>query len=168
MAEHPDLFMHSQTTQILHVDDDPAITRLLARQLKAHGIDVTALHDPTQAIGRIAEGNFRIVIVDLQMPEMDGFELLKRIKGADGGTAVIVLTGLVTQTSVMCSMREGAAACFFKPLTSIDGLLDCIAEINKSFDRWRTTLQQLAAIRRSEATMRYSDYLSTPAVCDVH
>ena len=160
--------MHSQIVRILHVDDDPAMTRLVSRQLGAHGIEVSALHDPTQALHRITEDNFRIVIVDLQMPEMDGFELLKRIKGADGGTAVIVLTGLVTQASVMCSMREGAAACFFKPLTSIDGLLDCIAEINKSFDRWRTTLQQLATIRRSETTMRHAEYLSTPAVCGLH
>lgn len=86
--------MTNRSARVLHVDDDPAMTRLTTQLLAQHGIEVTPLHDPTAAVERIAAGNFRIVIVDLQMPKLDGFELLERIKRADGGTAVIVLTGV--------------------------------------------------------------------------
>ena len=142
-----DAAMTNRPVRVLHVDDDPAMTRLTAQLLARHGIEVTPLHDPTAAVERIAAENFRIVIVDLQMPKLDGFELLERIKRADGGTAVIVLTGVVKQASVIRSLHEGATACFFKPLTDAAGLVDCIADINKSFDRWRETLRQLTQLR---------------------
>lgn len=135
-------------TRVLHVDDDPAMTRLSAHLLREHHIEVTGLHDSTKALGRIVEENFRIAIVDLQMPLLDGFELLRRIKEADGGVSVIVLTGVVSQATIMDSMRQGAAACFFKPLTDVSNLVDCITDINKSRRRWQNTLRQLTQLRK--------------------
>lgn len=143
-------------TRVLHVDDDPAMTRLSASLLGKHDIEVTAIHDPTQALRCIVEGNYRIVIIDLQMPELDGFELLRRIKREDGGIAVIVLTCLVSQATIISSLQEGASACFFKPLNDIRDLVDCIAEIRKSAERWRKTLRQLSQMRKSLVTDGYA------------
>lgn len=148
------LAMSRHPVRILHVDDDPAMTRLTAQLLRAHGIEITPLHDPTKAVDRIAAENFRIVIVDLQMPKIDGFELLERIKRADGGTAVIMLTGVVSQTSLIRSLHQGATACFFKPLTDVEGLVDCIRDIDKSFQRWRSALKQLTQLRKLEHSWR--------------
>lgn len=146
--------MNRQPVRILHVDDDPAMTRLTAHLLGSHGIEITPLQDPTKAVEKIAAENFRIVIVDLQMPKIDGFELLERIKRADGGTAVIMLTGVVTQTSLIRSLHQGAAACFFKPFTDVEGLVDCINDINKNLQRWRSALKQLTQLRKQERDWR--------------
>jgi two-component system response regulator CpxR len=145
-----------QTTRVLHVDDDPLTTRHSARLLGRYGIDVTPLHDPSQALQRIAEGRFQIVIIDLQMPKISGFELLRRIKAADGATAVIMLTGMSSPATVLCALKQGAAACFFKPLTDVEGLVEVIADINKSNERWRKTLASstgpsVPSYRRSES-----------------
>lgn len=149
-------------TRVLHVDDDPAMTRLSAHLLREHRIEVTGLHDSTKALGRIVEDNFRIAIVDLQMPLLDGFELLRRIKEADGGVSLIMLTAVVSQATIMDSLRQGAAACFFKPLTDVSDLVDCIADINKSRQRWRNTLRQLTQLRK------FPGVVATPTMCAVN
>lgn len=140
----------SDSLRVLHVDDDPAVTRMVAALLQPHGIEVTQLHDPTRAVEYMIQGNFRIVILDLDMPLVNGIELLRQIKQADGGTSVIVLTGIVSQSSVLHSMRTGATACLFKPLTSVDALLDCIREIERNTDRWWKTLRELSELKRTE------------------
>lgn len=157
--------MCSQPVRVLHVDDDPAMTRLTAHLLGPRGIEITPLHDPTKAIETIAAQNIRIVIVDLQMPKMDGFELLEQIKRTDGGIAVIVLTGVVSQSSLMCSMRQGAAACFFKPLTDVEDLVDCICDITKGFRRWRSTLKQLTQLRKLEVRRHESATADKVPLC---
>ncbi len=139
----------TEPLRILHVDDDPAATRLVSTKLGAHGIEVTPLHDPTRAVECILRGNFRIVLLDVDMPVLDGIELLQQIKHADGGTAVIMLTGVVSMSSVLRAMRKGASACLFKPLTDDSKLLECIDEISRNMNRWWDTLQTLSDLRKN-------------------
>jgi DNA-binding response OmpR family regulator len=139
-----------QPLRVLHVDDDPATTRFVAAMLRVHGIEVTELHDPGQAVEMVLEGDFRIVVLDIDMPGLDGIELLQRIKHADGGTAVIMLTGLVSLSSALRAMRKGAHACLLKPLIDVDALLECIREVTHNFQRWWDTLKQLSELRRQE------------------
>lgn len=143
--------MNVAPIRVLHVDDDPTCTRLVAKLLGDRGIEVTQLHDSTRAVDRILNGNFRIVIMDVDMPGLNGIDLLADIKQVDGGTSVIVLTGVVSLTSVLRSMRKGATACLFKPLLSVDALLDCIHEIQRNTDRWWATLRQLSELKRHDA-----------------
>jgi DNA-binding NtrC family response regulator len=139
-----------QPLRVLHIDDDPATTRLVATMLRAKGIDVTELHDPTRAIEMVLSGNFRIVVLDIDMPGLDGIDLLQQIKQVDGGTAVIMLTGIVSLSSALRAMRKGAHACLFKPLVNADALLECIEEVTHNFERWWETLKQLSELRRQE------------------
>ncbi|MCE9608337.1 MAG: response regulator [Planctomycetia bacterium] len=136
--------------RVLHIDDDPATTRLVAKMLGSHGIEVTQLNDPRQAIDTVLNGNYRVVVLDIDMPGLDGIELLQQIKQADGGTAVIMLTGLVSLSSALRTMRRGAHACLFKPLVDADALLECIREVTHNIHRWWDTLKQLSDLRRQE------------------
>lgn len=145
--------MNVEPIRVLHIDDDPACTRLVAKVLGDHGIEVTQLHDSTRAVDCILNGNFRIAIVDVDMPGLNGIDLLADIKQVDGGTSVIVLTGVVSLTSVLRSMRKGATACLFKPLLSVDALLDCIQEIQRNTNRWWATLRQLSEMKRHDADL---------------
>lgn len=136
--------------RVLHVDDDPGTTRLVAAMLGAQGIDVTQLNDPRQALDMVLNGNYRVVVLDIDMPGVDGIELLQQIKHADGGTAVIMLTGIVSLSSALRTMRRGAHACLFKPLVDADALLECIREVTRNMHRWWDTLKQLSELRRHE------------------
>jgi len=155
-----EMFRHGPL-RVLHIDDDPATTQLVAAMLRPHGFEVTELHDPRLAIDTILNGNFRIVVLDIYMPGLNGIELLQQIKQADGGTAVIMLTALVSLSSVLRTMRKGAHACLFKPMINADALLECIREVTHNFQRWWETLKQLSELRRQEQLSLLDDERST-------
>jgi len=146
-----------QQLRVLHVDDDPATTRLVAAMLRAQNIESTALNDPSRTIEMVLSGNFRVVVLDIDMPGIDGIELLQQIKQVDGGTAVIMLTGVVSLSSALRAMRRGAHACLFKPLDDVDSLLECIREVTHNFNRWWDTLKQLSELRRQEQAAALED-----------
>jgi DNA-binding NtrC family response regulator len=136
--------------RILHVDDDPQFTRLIARRLHSRGFDVTPLHDPRQTIAELAGGHFRVVLMDIDMPQGDGLALLREIKAWDGGVQVIMLTGLVSMTTALQSLRWGAEACFFKPIDDVQPLVDALHDAIRKTQRWWVTLRELSQRRRCE------------------
>lgn len=139
-----------QKRTVLHVDDDPAVTRLVASKLNKRGFDVVSLNDPALALNEIATNQIRVVVCDIDMPSPGGLKLLQAIKRYDGGTQVIMLTGLVTMTSILQSLRYGAEACLFKPLVDVVPLADALDDAFRKLDRWWTTLEELAERRRHD------------------
>jgi CheY-like chemotaxis protein len=135
--------------QIMHIDDDPQFTTLMAEMLKSRGFQVTSLHDPGAAIQQLPRFRERVVLLDIDMPKMNGLELLQEIKAFDGGIQVIMLTGLVTMTTVLQSLRMGAEACFFKPIDDIEPLVQSLSDCFRKIDRWWITLNELL-LRRKE------------------
>ncbi len=149
---------------ILHVDDDRQLTDIVDARLTSHGYEVTALHDPTKAMDRLVDGAFRVVLLDVAMPGLHGMQLLRQIKAFDGGIQVIILTGLLTMTTVLESMRAGAEACIFKPVTDIEPLLDAISKSFDKLDRWWLTLDELSRRRRIEKVFIEQDCSSAATV----
>jgi len=136
---------------ILHVYDVPQITSIVARQLNAHWYHVMRMHDPQEALEAIMRSEYRVVLLDIDMPGLDGLELLRKIKAFDGGIQAIMLTGVVRMSAVLQSLRIGAEACFFKPLEDYQPLLDAVASTFTKIDRWWTTLEELSLRRREGA-----------------
>ncbi|MGC3966993.1 MAG: response regulator [Pirellulales bacterium] len=133
---------------ILHIDDDSQITRLVAHLLRRKGYEVASLNDPTQALGEILRHGYRIVLLDIDMPQLDGLELLRRIKEYDGGVQVIMLTGLVTLSNAMAAFRGGAEGCFFKPLEDVAPLCEAIDATFHKIEHWWRALHNLTRQRR--------------------
>ncbi|MBX7168405.1 MAG: response regulator [Pirellulales bacterium] len=142
--------MPSQTRTVLHVDDDPALTRVIAKKLEKRGFQVVQLNDPTKAIEELMRTQVRVVISDIDMPQLNGLDLLKQIKAFDGGVQVLMLTGLVTMTSVLQSLRWGAEACVFKPIADVDPLVAALDDAFRKLDRWWHALEELSHRKRSE------------------
>ncbi|MEA1952726.1 MAG: response regulator [Planctomycetota bacterium] len=136
--------------EILHVDDDPQITRLIAKRLEPYGYQVVSLNDPSEAIGELMHSNRRVVLLDIDMPGMNGLEVLKEIKKYDGGIQVIMLTGLVTVSSVLESFRLGAEAIFFKPLEDCEELHETLERSFQKIDQWWEALHDLSRRKRGE------------------
>ena len=134
---------------ILHVDDDPQFTRIVAHVLQRKGFDVVSINDPNQVIGELIRNGYRVVLLDIDMPEMDGIELLRRIKEYDGGVQVIMVTGLVTLGNAMAAFRRGAEACFFKPMDDYGPLLQAIEGTFHKIEHWWKALHDLTRQRRN-------------------
>ena len=109
--------MNDRRRVVLHVDDDPQMLRFVASLLEKGDYEVISIDDPTKVRATLLASDCRVVISDVDMPQMNGLELLRQIKQHDGGIHVVMLTGLVSMSTILDSMRLGAEACVFKPLS---------------------------------------------------
>jgi len=133
---------------ILHIDDDPTLTRLVAQHLRPLGYEVTCLHAPTQALRTLSESHYRLILLDIDMPEINGLDLLQQIKKGYGGSQVIMLTGLVSMFTLLQSYQFGAEYCVFKPLTSVAPLLEAVEAVFRKIDHWWGVLAEFRKQRR--------------------
>jgi two-component system, cell cycle response regulator len=105
--------------RVLVVDDDRLIREMTRDALVQEGFRVATAASGREALSRLGdEGPFDLVITDLSMREMDGMELLERIKRASPHTEVIVLTGYASLESALQAMRLGAADYLRKPVSA--------------------------------------------------
>jgi len=137
---------------ILHIDDDHALTEIVAKRLEKHGYTVTSINNPYEGLTEIIRGQHRLVLLDIDMPNKNGIQLLKEIKQYDGGIQVVMLTGLVSVTTVLDSLRAGAEACLFKPVDDLQPLIDSLEDAFKKIDRWWASLNDLMKRRESDTT----------------
>ena len=96
--------------RILVVDDNPANLRLLRMLLLGEGYDVRTAGDAAEALAVVGEFLPRLILMDLQMPGMDGFELTRRLK-ADAATRGIVIVALTAYAMKGDEDRARAAGC---------------------------------------------------------
>jgi DNA-binding NtrC family response regulator len=142
--------MSDRSRNLLHVDDDPDMLRLVACKLRPRGFQVHSLDDPRQAQRELLSHDCRVVLLDVDMPTINGLELLRQIKRHDGGIQVILLTGLLSTNTVLESMRMGAEACLFKPIHDFDELYEVLDATCAKVGRWWRTLQDLADRSRAQ------------------
>lgn len=118
-------------TRVLLVDDEAEFVEQLSERLKLRNYDVTAAYSGEEAIDKIKQFLYDVVILDVSMPGMDGIEALKSIKKARPLTEVIMLTGHATVESAIEGMKLGAFDFLLKP-TETEDLTD---KINKARER---------------------------------
>jgi DNA-binding response OmpR family regulator len=78
--------------RILVVDDEPDLTQVSRLALEYHGFKVDSFNDPHLALSKYSPGLYDLVILDIKMPNMDGFELYLEIKKIDTNANVCFLT----------------------------------------------------------------------------
>lgn len=109
------------TDRVLVVDDDPALARALAINLRAHGYQVVVAHDGRQALAEMARAHPAVVVLDLGLPDMDGVEVLAGIRGWSP-VPVIVLSARATSAEKVAALDAGADDYVTKPF-GMDELL---------------------------------------------
>ena len=98
--------------RILIADDEEAVRLLLVEALKANEYEIDLAENGLEAIGKIDRKPYDLVISDYMMPEMDGLELVRRIRATYPSTPVLVVTG---HGPVNELLKIGATACLQKP-----------------------------------------------------
>ncbi len=115
---------------MLVVDDDQDIREYLQDFLLAEGFEVTTLADPTQAVERIRDEVFHVVVLDLMMPKLSGLDLLAQIRAVDDDIAVIIFTGFPSLETASASIEHEVSAYIHKP-SKPEELRDVISRIAK-------------------------------------
>lgn len=82
----------SKEARILIVDDEQDITSILKKGLEKYGYEIDVFNDPLLALSSFRAGLYDLVLLDIRMPKMDGFELYQRITQLDSKTKVCFMT----------------------------------------------------------------------------
>ena len=101
--------------KILIVDDEAGMQRLLARILDRQGYETLTVGSAKEALQLINSDSFDLVLTDIQMPGMNGLELLREIKAFDPSLPIIVVTAYGTVESAVEALRAGAYDYITKP-----------------------------------------------------
>ncbi len=101
--------------RLLIVDDEEALMTALCKTLQVEGYAVTGFTSARQALARLRERPFDLLLTDLMMPEMDGIALLRAAQEIDRDLAGIVMTGHGTIDTAVEALRGGAADYVLKP-----------------------------------------------------
>ena len=140
-----------QNPKTLVVDDDEPLAEMISKLLSSKGYDAAWTCSPNRALEILAEdANYRVMLVDLVMPEIDGIELLKRVRELNREIDVIVMTSYATIDNAVAAMKEGATDFITKPLKQ-EVLLLAIEKALK-----KQSLEHEVARLRAELDIRYN------------
>lgn len=105
------------TQSVLVVDDEPQVCEILADSLTGHGHNVDTAKDGLEAVAKIRNGRYNIVITDMDMPRMDGMQLIDYIVHNHNDIDIIAITGHIMKYKYTDVVSAGAADFITKPFT---------------------------------------------------
>ncbi len=118
--------------KIMLVDDEMSFSATLGERLLLRGYDVFMAYNGKQAVSMMIEKEPHVVLLDLSLPDIDGLEVMEKLKEIDSGVEVIVVSGhgIEHQAEVM---KKGAFCYVTKPVKLTD-----LVELIKSAFKYRT------------------------------
>jgi DNA-binding response OmpR family regulator len=117
--------------RILVVDDEPAIRALVARIAQRAGFDVEVARDGAEAIAKLDATRFGVVILDLMMPNVDGYGVIDHVRSSGGQHPAIILVSAADNAAVRRVDGEIVHSVIRKPF-DIDVLSDLITAAAES------------------------------------
>jgi DNA-binding NtrC family response regulator len=117
--------------RVLLVDDEEEFVSALSERLMLRGIEVDSALHGEEALARMEEKEFEVVILDVMMPGLSGLEVLRQIKSTHPNTQVILLTGHGATREGIEGMRLGAFDYLIKPV-DIEEMLEKMKEAAKT------------------------------------
>jgi DNA-binding NtrC family response regulator len=143
--------------QLLIVDDEEKFLEAIAKRLRMKDFDVTTASNGKDALKVAKKGRFDVAILDLKMPDMEGTEVLKVLKGKHKYLEAVMLTGHGTIGSAVECTKLGAFGYLEKPY-DFDKLVDVLqqaykARLMKKFKRDKQKKEQLEMLAMGSSPM---------------
>ncbi len=122
---------------ILILDDEPIVGERLKQALEKEGHQVEIFINPHRALERVSEKTFDIVVTDIRMDDIDGIEILERVRAMSERTKVVMITGYATLEVARESLAKGAFDFIAKPfkLREIRGVIQKAVDALRAEDR---------------------------------
>jgi DNA-binding NtrC family response regulator len=143
--------------RILVIDDDPAVVDLLSYQLREQGFTVDTALDGKTGVRLASEQAFAIALTDLHLPDIDGIELVKRLKEVTPETEIIMITGYSSMARAIDAIKAGAFHFVEKPV-SFDELL---LLIEKALERRIQAIEISQLRERLQSRDSYSNIIGS-------
>ena len=112
------------TPFILIVDDEPGIAKLCERLLTRAGFNTLSFNNPQKAQEYLYEYHVDLLLVDIRMPEIDGFSLVNFAKEQHPDIATLIMTGFGTVETAIKALRQGVDGLILKPFEKGDELIE--------------------------------------------
>ncbi len=147
---------------ILVVDDEPSIRDLLQEGLKSSGYSCVIASDGYEALDRLKEREFSLVLSDIDMPRMDGVKLLQALQDRHPDVEVVMITGVVDVEVALQAIRMGASDYLTKPFN----LDEVRFTIQKTLEKrrlilenreYQKNLEQKVAERTAQVVMKHRE-----------
>ena len=108
--------MPTDTPRILLVDDEDSLQKLLSYPLRSDGYEVVAAADGQEALDRFDEGTFDLVVLDVMLPRVDGFDVCRKLR-ARSAVPIIMLTAKAEEFDKVLGLELGADDYITKPFS---------------------------------------------------
>jgi DNA-binding response OmpR family regulator len=102
--------------KILIIDDDVSISDILSTYLSEEGYDVITAVTGREGISAFKSNHVDLVLLDVRLPDINGYAVLKDLKKMDKNAKVIMISAYHDMTSLLSAMAAGASKCIGKPL----------------------------------------------------
>ena len=120
--------MANKTIKILIAEDDPFLSKIMSNRLREEGYDVDTVGDGEEAIEKIRNDGYDLVMLDLIMPIKTGFEVLQGLKESDVRIPVLVFTNLAQDEDKKEVLELGAKGYYVKSDIAMDELVTTIKQ----------------------------------------
>lgn len=121
--------------KILVVDDEPGILEMISDALAMSGFEPILASDGLEALNTLRSGQFDLLVTDVNMPKMDGYELVRRLRQLDNQIPVIFLTARNDKPDVANGFRIGADDYITKPFGIEEFSLRVAAVLRRTFSQ---------------------------------
>ncbi|MBN1905338.1 MAG: sigma-54-dependent Fis family transcriptional regulator [Deltaproteobacteria bacterium] len=142
-----------ETERILLIDDDEGLNHFLTRFFNRKGYEVTACLSGQEAINKIRDENFDLILLDYKMPGLNGLDTLHEIKNAQIKTPVIIMTAYGNTDTAITAMKRGAYDYLSKPFErkELSRIVSEALELNRRMKE-RVFLPDMVTTARQEAS----------------
>ena len=100
---------------VMIIDDEPIVGKRLKQALRKFGIDVEVFEDSEEALNRLKDRKFDVVVTDIRMEKIDGIQILENVLEHSNQTKVIIITGYATINVAQEALAKGAFDFIAKP-----------------------------------------------------
>lgn len=147
-------------SRILIVDDESHVRRVLGLMLERAGHQVSEAPDGHSGLAKFNEDVFDLVFLDLRMPDLDGLEVLSRIRSANPDQTVVMITAYASVETALTAMKSGAFDYIGKPFKEEEILL----VVDKALERTRMLADNLRLRREVSSTYDFSNIIGSSQV----
>lgn len=145
MRETLSVTMSDSSARILVVDDEPSIAESVAMTLRYQGFEVTIAHTGEDTLALMSEYPFDLLVLDVMLPDIDGLEVTRRIRGGGIDVPVLFLTAKSAVNDRVAGLSIGADDYVTKPFS----LVEVVARVHAILRRRHPT--------QEEPTLRFAD-----------
>ena len=101
--------------KVLIVDDDPAICKMLSKVMDSNDLESDIANSGTEALNFIEKHNYEAILMDVMMDDMEGFDVIKKIRSNGISTPVIIISGRSEDYDALYGLSVGADDYITKP-----------------------------------------------------